>query len=273
MHFVQFGRTIVRKEVYVEEILQQLASLQKESGNKSEENNKKRKRADASSTEDLKEEILDKINYRSSKASLNEVQIIQIFLELFVSRKTFFSAMAISESIMASIPNISIICLMIRLITTILQDHFYNVRSNTEDEEEFHSKKRIFPKHYHYPTFTTLQLTNLLTFLEGIMDGCFLPFALQIHPNSTSNHQKEILRCLTALIQVIQTSDESFDSFLSLHTLISVFRRVSQSSTMRTVQQHSNKSSNDLNVSSEGLQYHELHRKTGLEFYVHEKVL
>lgn len=266
------------KGSYIEEVLKQVASVHAAKNlpkTDEKKKDKKRKRADAASAgeEDTIALIFEKTHYHSTEATLREVQVIQIFLEYFIGRRTFFSAMAISEAIMTAIPNLAMICALIRLVTAILHDHFHDMKSDDNSTSEGPSRKktRSLRTHYHFSTFSSHQLGNLLTFIEGVMDGCFLSFALQISPGSSNNQQKEILKCLTALIHVIQAGEESFQSLLSLNTLTTVYKRISKSAQLRALQQSSQvKSSNESKPMSESAAHHELQRKPALEFYVQE---
>jgi hypothetical protein len=302
--YVRVGRTVFHWNDQVESTLslvvtQDSEKLSLKSALKEEEERKPKKKSRSNDKTDDKADnnSIARSAVRDSVVAIkSHLDLIRMFMELFFARNIFYSSTLISESISKFLPDLSSVCLLIRLSTLMLKEffHFKSEEKLLDNEESSKKRKRSSfslsvtssGKYYFFSSFSDHQLTNLIVFLEGMLDGCFLPLIFAIHPSSSSSSStlsSEIIKCLSSLIQTIKSAEES-DSYLQkLSTVSAIFHRTaSNHHLVQNAQKDLITAQKEIEV-KEGIStdkvlsvsssvFHELHRKPLLDYYSVEKI-
>jgi hypothetical protein len=299
-HIVDSGYRMIGQTMFYwnEQIESVLSSVVKQESDKissktmqkeQEESRPKKKIRSISKTEAISDNSTS-VTLDSSIVVKSHLHLMRIFLELFFARKIFYSSTLISESISKFLPNLTSVCLLIRLSTLILKEFFLFKSEQSVLDNEDNSKKRkrsivVVKNYYYFSSFSDHQLTNLIVFLEGILDGCFLPLIFAIHPSSSpsSTLSSEIIKCLSSLVQTIKVAEENYSFLQKLSSFSAIFHRTASNHHLVQNAQKDLIISQKENENNEGIStdaavnvassvFHELHRKPLLDYYSVEKI-
>jgi hypothetical protein len=157
-----------------------------------------------------------------SKVPVTSVEVIQVFVELLLSRSVSFSPLLIAEAMQRLVLNsqssattaeerhssISFLSILIRLLVQVIKS-FFAVYENSPGEKR---RKGSVSSTYRLNQLTDAQLNNAVIWLEGILDASFLHFTL--HLNQTGNENsavaKEIKKAVFAILEVVQLLESDF---------------------------------------------------------------
>lgn len=266
------GQSLIYKHSFIEEILNSILEMKykkvhsfSDISQEIPKSEKKRKLEKLEIKEDESQQILVKISNSlreiyHTPSSIYEFQLLQIFLELFFHRRVFFSSSLISDAIQKRPPSVSVISIFLRIMILILQDHIQPSGKNNIKRGQ---------KHYFMPIFTGYQFNNLITFFEGIFDGYFMKFAMEINGSSSSSNS-ELLNAFRELISTIKEMESNLQSLEELSSLTLIYRRTLAQIGPAT---HSTDSLNAVSLRKNESSSNELNRKPLVDFYSLEKLV
>lgn len=157
-------------------------------------------------------------------APITAVELIQVFVELLLSRSVSFSPLLIAEAIQKLILNpqssavtaeerhssICFLSIFIRVLVQVIKSFFALYGEN--DRQVVKKRKTLTANTYRLNQLTDAQLNNAVIWLEGILDASFLHFTLHLNQTGTESSAvaKEIKQALFAVLEVVQLLESDF---------------------------------------------------------------